>query len=71
MAQLDRITTVLARNTKGPGISASKLAKLAKISPTNIYKRVSELRAGGVVIHKNYRLVNGKRMVHYRMPTKA
>lgn len=68
MAQLDRIVNVLSRNNKGSGISAARLAKLAKISPTNIYKRVSELRAGGMVIHKNYRVVNGKRMVHYRMP---
>jgi len=69
MAQLDRIVNVLSRNNKGSGISAARLANLAKISPTNIYKRVSELRAGGMVIHKNYRVVSGKRMVHYRMPT--
>jgi len=71
MAQLDRITNVLSRNNKGAGITAAKLARLAKVEPTNIYKRVSELRADGVVIHKNYRTINGKRMVHYRMPLKA
>jgi hypothetical protein len=71
MAQLDRIATVLSRNTKGNGISASKLAKLTKIQPSNIYKRVSELQAEGFVIHKNYRVVNGKRLVHYIMPAKV
>lgn len=68
MAQLDRIAKVLSRNTKGAGISAAKLARLTKISPSNIYKRVSELQEEGFVIHKNYRNVNGKRLVHYRMP---
>lgn len=71
MVQLDRITNVLSRNNKGSGITASKLARLAKVSPSNIYKRVSDLRAEGVVIHKNYRTIDGRRLVHYRMPTAA
>jgi Mn-dependent DtxR family transcriptional regulator len=71
MTQPERISKVLSRNTKGAGITAARLAKLAKVSPSNIYKRVSELRDAGFVIHKNYRTVNGKRMVYYRMPNAA
>lgn len=66
MAQLDRIHTILTRNKK-TGITAARLAKLAKISPSNIYKRVSDLRASGHKIDRNYKVVKGRRMVYYRM----
>ena len=70
MAQLDRIYNILNRNTKG-GITAARLAKLAKIAPSNIYKRVSDLRASGLKIDRSYKMVKGRRMVYYNMKAAA
>lgn len=70
MPQLDRIYNILSRNQKS-GITAARLAKLAKVAPSNIYKRVSDLRASGFKIDRNYKTVRGRRMVVYSMKAAA
>lgn len=67
MTQIDRIVKNLSENNKGAGITAAKLAKLAKVSTETVYKRVSDLRREGFTIYSNKRDVKGKRVVHYRL----
>ena len=65
MSQIDRIATVLAKNNKGAGITASRVANLAKVPYEAVSKRVSDLRES-YTIYTNYRTVNGKRTAFYR-----
>lgn len=68
MSHLSRVAKHLRRNTTGPGITPGKLAFLAGIPKNAVYKRVSDLRViEGKEIFSNFRTVNGKRKMFYRM----
>lgn len=68
MSQLTRVAKHLRRNTDGAGISAARLAKLAGVPRDSVYKRVYDLRVNeGKEIYSNYRNVNGKRKMFYRI----
>lgn len=67
MSQIDRIASVLAKNTKGAGITVSQVAKLARVPRENVSKRIHDLRSEGYAIYSNYRNVNGERKLYYRM----
>lgn len=67
MSQIDRIATVLAKNTKGAGVTVAQIAKQARVSKDTVYKRVSDLRGEGYAIYSNYRTVKGERKLFYRM----
>lgn len=67
MSQIDRIATVLAKNTKGAGVTVAQIAKQARVSKDAVYKRVSDLRGEGYNIYSNYRTVKGERKLFYRM----
>ena len=68
MSQLTRVAKHLRRNTDGAGITAARLAKLAGVPRDSVYKRVYDLRVNeGKEIYSNYRNVNGKRKMFYRI----
>ena len=67
MSQIDRIANVLAKHNAGAGITASQVAKLARVPRENVSKRVYDLRTEGYAIYSNYRKVNGERKLYYRM----
>lgn len=67
MAQIDKVANVLSRHNTGAGITASKVAKLARMPRESVAKRVYDLRTEGFRIYSNYRKVNGKRKLYYRM----
>lgn len=68
MSQIDKIATVLARNSTYPGLTASMIAKKTGVPRSNVAKRVFDLRNEGFAIYTNYRKVNGARKAYYRMP---
>lgn len=68
MSHLSRVAKVLRRNSNGAGITAGRLAQLSGLSKDAVYKRVSDLRnVEGKTIYSNYRNVNGKRTMFYRI----
>lgn len=68
MSHLSRVAKVLRRNNSGNGITAGRLAQLAGLSKDAVYKRVWDLRnVEGKTIYSNYRTVNGKRKMFYRI----
>jgi hypothetical protein len=68
MSQLSRVAKHLRRNTSTPGITPGRLAFLAGIPKEAVYRRVSDLRViEGKEIYSNYRTVNGKRKMFYRI----
>ena len=67
MTQIDKVANVLSRNNTGAGITVSKIAKLARMPRESVAKRVHDLRNEGFRIYSNYRRVNGKRKLYYRM----
>lgn len=68
MSQLTRVAKFLRRNTEGAGITVAKLSKLAGVPKDNVYKRIYDLRVNeGKAIYSNYRTVNGKRKMYYRI----
>lgn len=68
MSQLTRIAKHLRRNTDGPGITPGKLAFLAGVPKTAVYRRVSDLRnLEGKEIYSNTRVVNGRKRMFYRI----
>jgi predicted DNA-binding transcriptional regulator YafY len=66
-SQVDRIVDTLARNNATPGITATKLAKKARVPVTTVYKRVHDLRRRGTPIYTNFRKVNGQKQMFYRL----
>lgn len=63
-----KVEKFLRRNTKTPGITPSKLSKLTGLSTSSVYRHVANLREKeGLDIYKNYRIVNGKRTMFYRL----
>jgi len=68
MSHLSRVAKHLRRNTSGPGVTPGRLAFLAGIPKDAVYRRVSDLRViEGKEIYSNYRTVNGKRKMYYRI----
>ena len=63
--QIEKIETVLRNNNSGPGITADKIATLARVPREAVGKRVADLRED-YDIYTNYRMVNGKRTAFYR-----
>lgn len=67
MSQLNRVADVLSRNTSTPGITVSAIAKAARVPKENVYKRICDLRHEGLRIYSNFRKVNGRRKMYYRL----
>lgn len=68
MSQLSRVAKQLRRHSDGVGITVAKLAKLSGVPKESVYKRVNDLRnEEGKTIYSNYRIVNGKRTMFYRI----
>lgn len=67
MSQITKIAKVLARNSQTPGLTASMIAKKARVPKANVAKRVHDLRNEGYEIYTNYRMRNGERKTYYRM----
>lgn len=63
--QIEKIETVLRKYNTGAGITADKIASLARVPRDNVSKRVSDLREY-YNIYTNYRNVDGKRTAFYR-----
>ena len=63
--QIEKIENVLRRYNKGAGITADKVASLARVPRANVSKRVADLRET-YNIYTNYRDVDGKRTAFYR-----
>ena len=66
-SQINKILTVLSNNPKTPGLTASMIARKARMPRDNVRKRVADLRSEGFNIYTNFRKVNGKRKAYYRM----
>ena len=64
--QIEKIETVLRKHNKGAGITATRIANLAKVPYEAVSKRVSDLREF-YTIYSNYRNVDGKRTLFYRL----
>lgn len=65
-SQVEKIKNVLTRHTKGAGISASSISRIARVPYDSVSKRVHDLREM-YNIYTNYRNVNGKRVTYYRL----
>ena len=63
--QVEKIENVLRRYNTGAGITADKIANLARVPRENVSKRVYDLREM-YNIYTNYRDVDGKRTAFYR-----
>ena len=63
--QIEKIENVLRRYNKGAGITADKVASLARVPRETVSKRVHDLREM-YNIYTNYRDVDGKRTAFYR-----
>lgn len=67
MSQLSKVAKALRRNTER-GVTASQIAKFAGAPVDSVYKRIYDLRVNeGKTIYSNYRTVNGKRKMFYRI----
>lgn len=64
--QIEKIENVLRRYNTGAGVTADKVASLARVPRDNVAKRVADLRDWGYTIYTNYRNINGKRTAFYR-----
>jgi predicted transcriptional regulator len=68
MSQLSKVAKALRRNNTGAGITVAKIAKLTGAPKDSVHKRVYDLRVmEGKEIYSNYRTVNGKRKLYYRI----
>lgn len=68
MSQLSKVAKALRRNNTGAGITVAKLSKLTGVPKASVSKRVYDLRSiEGKTIYSNYRNVNGKRKMYYRI----
>jgi hypothetical protein len=63
--QIEKIENVLRKYNTGAGVTASKVASLARVPRETVGKRVYDLREY-YNIYTNYRYVNGKRTAFYR-----
>lgn len=68
MSQLSKVANVLRKNNKGSGITVAQIAKLTGVPKDSVYKRIYDLRVNeDHRIYSNYRNVNGKRKMYYRL----
>lgn len=67
MSLLARITKTLKNNKSEKGVTADRLAKLAKTTKDNVYRRIYDLRSEGFEIVSNVQLVKGQRKTFYRL----
>lgn len=65
--QIEKIENVLRKYNTGAGVTASKVASLARVPRENVAKRVADLRDWGLTIYTNWRNVDGKRTAFYRL----
>ena len=65
--QIEKIETVLAKYNTGAGVTADKIASMARVPRENVSKRVYDLREWGYTIYTNWRTTNGKRTAYYRL----
>ena len=63
--QIEKIENVLRRYNTGAGVTADKVAALARVPREAVSKRDSDLREC-YTIYTNYRNVDGKRTAFYR-----
>lgn len=63
--QIEKIETALRKHSKD-GVSVTNLARMARVSKDAVYKRVYDLRES-YKIFSNYRNVNGKKTLFYRL----
>jgi hypothetical protein len=63
--QIEKIETVLRKYNTGAGITASKVASLARVPRENVSKRVYDLRETYKIV-TNYKYINGRRTAFYR-----
>ena len=64
--QMEKIETALLNNTKTPGITAASISRMARVPLEAVGKRVHDLREF-YTIYSNYRNVEGKRTLFYRL----
>ena len=64
--QMEKIETVLRKYNTGAGITADRIAKIARVPRENVAKRVSDLREF-YTIYSNTRLVDGVKTLFYRL----
>jgi hypothetical protein len=64
-SQIEKIENVLRKYNTGAGVTADKVASLARVPRENVSKRVYDLREY-YTIYTNYRDVNGRRTAFYR-----
>ena len=64
--QMEKIETALLNNTKGAGITAESIARMARVPYEAVAKRVHDLREY-YTIYTNFRMVDGKRTLFYRL----
>lgn len=64
--QMEKIENALLNHNATPGITPRAIAHLARVPLETVYKRVSDLREF-YNIYSNYRTVNGKRKLFYRL----
>jgi DNA-binding Lrp family transcriptional regulator len=67
-SQIRRIAKVLRANKRGAGITPDRLAQLAGVPKTSVYKRIHDLRnESGQEIYSNFRTVDGRTVMYYRI----
>ena len=64
-SQIEKIENVLRKYNTGPGVTANKIASVARVPRENVAKRIADLREE-YNIYTNYRNVDGKRTAFYR-----
>ena len=68
MSQLSKVAKVLRQNNKGAGITVAQITRLTGVPKSSVSKRVYDLRTvEGKTIYSNFRTVNGKRKMYYRI----
>lgn len=68
MSQLSKVAKALRQNNKGAGITVAQITRLTGVPKSSVSKRVYDLRAvEGKTIYSNFRTVNGKRKMYYRI----
>lgn len=67
VSQYERVHKVLSKSNKTPGVTPKQVAKLAKVPLETVYKRVHDMRVSGVNVYTNFRKVNGRNVMYYRV----
>ena len=64
--QIEKIENALLNHNTGPGITASAVARIARVPRAAVTKRISDLREY-YQIYTNWRKVDGKRTAFFRL----